>query len=184
MNPLALGFIMILIAAVSGGVFGLQYRIMRKYTVENSSLLSLFFATVVIPTIACCYLLPGWTEAIAQVPFKRNLIVFGFGFGWGLGAITYAYGFNILGMALASALLKGLTIALGAGIPLIRHWDKIPPNSRIVTLIGLSILIVGTVFAGKAGIMREKELSKKGGAAKEGSGTAVTSATGTTRAEV
>lgn len=177
-ESIMLGFLMILIAAICGGAFGLQYRIMKKYTVENSSLLSMFFATIIVPLIACHFLLPGWTDAIAKVSFKTNLIVFSFGFGWGLGAIMYAYGFNILGMALASALLKGLTIALGSGIPLIRHWAEIPPNSRIVTVIGLSILILGTVFAGKAGIMREKELSKKGREAKEETGTAVTNATG------
>jgi len=178
MNSLVLGFVMILIAAVAGGAFGLQYRIMRKYTVENSSLLSLFFATIVVPLIACHFLLPGWTEAIGQVSFTRNLSVFGFGFGWGLGAITYAYGFNILGMALAAALLKGLTIALGSGIPLIRHWEEIPADARKFTIVGLAVLIVGTAFAGKAGIMREKELSLKGDADQPGTGTAVISATG------
>ena len=34
---LPLGFAAILLAAVSGGIFGLQYRVMKKYTVENSS---------------------------------------------------------------------------------------------------------------------------------------------------
>ena len=178
MNALVLGFFMILIAAVAGGAFGLQYRIMRKYTVENSALLSLFFATIVVPLIACYYLLPNWTDAIAQVSFQRNLAIFGFGFGWGLGAITYAYGFNILGMALAASLLKGLTIALGSGIPLIRHWNEIPADARVVTIIGLAILIVGTAYAGKAGIMREKELAATGGDARNGTGTAVTKATG------
>ena len=160
---LSLGFFFILIAAVAGGAFGLQYRIMRKYTVENSSLLSLFFATIVVPLIAVQFILPGWTEAVRAVGWKQNLLVFGFGFGWGLGAITYAYGFNILGMALAASLLKGITIAIGSGIPLFRRWndDALGSDVKTATVIGLVILIIGTAYASRAGSLREKELADR-----------------------
>ncbi len=157
MNSLILGFGSILLAAVAGGAFGLQYRVMRRYRVENASLLSIFFATVPIPLIACQLLLPGWTDAIAQAGFKANAVVMAFGFCWGLGAITYAYSFNILGMALAASLLKGISIAIGAGLPLLWRWEHVPLEAKMVTIIGLVILILGTAIAGKAGIMREKE---------------------------
>ena len=155
------GFGFILIAAIAGGTFGLQYRVMRKYTVENTSLISLFFATIVVPLIAANYLLPGWTDAIRQVGWQQNLLVFAFGFGWGLGAITYAYGFNILGMALAAAMIKGFTIAIGSGWPLVRRWDIVDPAAKTATLLGLGILLVGTALAGVAGVWRENELSGK-----------------------
>ena len=157
MPPLFLGLVFIWIAAVAGGAFGFQYRAMRTYGVENTSLLSMFVATVPVPLIACSILLPGWTQALAQAGFRTNAVVFGFGFCWGLGAITYAYGFNILGMALAASLLKGVTVAVGSGGPLIRHWQSIPELARAVTVVGLSVLIAGTAFAGKAGIRRERE---------------------------
>jgi L-rhamnose-H+ transport protein len=170
MNTL-IGFGFILIAAVAGGVFGLQYRIMRKYGVDNASFLSMFFATIVVPVIACNYFLPGWMEVIREVGFGRNLLVFVFGFGWGLGAITYAYGFNILGMALAASLLKGLSVAIGSGVPLIRHWGDVTADggpaisseAKLMTIIGIFILLVGTAIAGKAGVMREKELDEEQG---------------------
>jgi L-rhamnose-H+ transport protein len=159
-GTLLAGFGFILIAAVAGGAFGLQYRVMRQYSVENSSLLSLFFATIVVPLIAVHFLLPGWTDAIRAVGWKQNLLVYAFGFGWGMGAITYAFGFNILGMALAASLLKGITIAIGAGIPLLRRWDdpSLGNDVKTVTILGLTTLIVGTAFASKAGSLREKGL--------------------------
>jgi L-rhamnose-H+ transport protein len=162
MNPLLTGFSFIFIAAVAGGAFGLQYRVMRHYTVENASLLSIFFATVPIPLLACWLLLPGWTHAIAQAGFAANAIVFAFGFCWGLGAITYAYGFNILGMALAASLLKGISIAIGAGVPLIRHWDQVSADAKTTTVAGLMLLMVGTGVAGKAGVLREREMQESG----------------------
>ena len=154
---LPLGFSMILIAAVAGGLFGLQYRVMKKYTVENSSLLSLLFATIVVPTIAVYFIVPGWTDVIREAGWGRNILIFVFGFGWGLGAITYAYGFNILGMALAAAIIKGITIAIGSGVPLFRKWSEVPAEAAAWTIVGLVILIVGTVIAGFSGILRERE---------------------------
>lgn len=156
---LGLGFLMILIAAVSGGAFGLQYTIMRRYTVENVSLVSLFFATVVVPLIAINFLLPGWTTAIAQAGWRTNMMVFLFGFGWGLGAITFGYAFNLLGMALAATIIKGLTIALGSGVPLLRNWDAVAPDARTWTFIGIATLLLGTTVSGRAGILREREKS-------------------------
>ncbi|MHB9037978.1 MAG: L-rhamnose/proton symporter RhaT [Armatimonadota bacterium] len=157
MNPLIPGFGLILVAAVCGGAFGLQYRIMRRYTVDNAALLSMFFATIVIPLIAINILLPGWFGAIKSAGFKANLLVYLLGFGWGLGAMTYSYSFSILGMALAAAILKGLSIAVGSGIPLFRHWGEVPMSARLVTLIGIAMLVVGAGIAGKAGIMRERD---------------------------
>jgi L-rhamnose-H+ transport protein len=156
-----LGFGAILIAAVAGGAFGLQYRIMKRYTVENTSFISLFFATIVVPLIAVNYLLPGWTDAVRAVGWRQNLLVFGFGFGWGLGAITYAYGFNILGMALAAAIIKGITISVGSGWPLIRRWEFVEAAPKTVTVVGLAVLLAGTVFAGIAGVLRERELESQ-----------------------
>jgi hypothetical protein len=157
MSAILTGLLFILLASVAGGAFGLQYRVMRKYKVENASLLSMFFATVPIPLLACYALLPGWTQAIVRAGFAANAIVFAFGFCWGMGAITYAYGFNLLGMALAASLLKGISIAIGSGGPLIRHWDHVAAPARSAVIAGLSALIAGTALAGRAGVERERE---------------------------
>jgi len=160
-HQVAFGFFIILIAAVCGGAFGLQYTILKRYTVDNAALLSLSIATIVVPLIAVNILLPGWTLALRDAGLTTNLIVFGFGFGWGLGAFTYAFAFNLLGMALAAAIIKGLTIALGAGVPLLRAWDSVSAGARLYTIIGIGILLVGTVFSGRAGILREREAEAK-----------------------
>jgi L-rhamnose-H+ transport protein len=64
-------------------------------------------------------------------------------------------------MSLAASLLKGISIAIGAGIPLVRHWDQLSSPAKAATITGLVILTLGTAIAGKAGIMREKEAGGK-----------------------
>jgi hypothetical protein len=157
MNPLIPGFGFIFIAAVAGGAFGLQYRVQRRYTVDNTALMSLFFATVVVPFIAINILLPGWTLAIARGNTSTLVTVYLLGFGWGLGAITYAFGFNLLGMALGAAMIKGMSVAVGTGIPLIRRWETVETEPKLFTILGILLLLAGTAISAKAGILREHE---------------------------
>ncbi|HWD18976.1 MAG TPA: L-rhamnose/proton symporter RhaT [Verrucomicrobiae bacterium] len=157
MNPLIPGFGFIFLASVAGGAFGLQYRVQRKYAVANTALLSMFFATIVVPLIVINFVLPGWTRAISATSMTTLATVFFFGFGWGLGAITYAFGFNMLGMALGAAMIKGVSVALGSGIPLIRRWHTVPSDARLWTIAGILLLLVGTAVSGRAGILRERD---------------------------
>ena len=124
--------------------------------------------------MAVWFILPGWTSAIREVGWERNLLVFAFGFGWGMGCITYAYGFNILGMALAASLLKGIAVAVGAGVPLVRRWHEVPENAKLATIAGLAILLAGTAIGGRAGILRERELRGRAGGPPAGKPTART----------
>ena len=96
MAELVTGFTFILFASLTGGAFGLQYRVQRIYTVENSAFLSMLFATIVVPLIAIPFILPGWATAIREVGFATNLLVFALGFGWGIvamGILAYANSF-------------------------------------------------------------------------------------------
>src|SRR5439155_7747454 len=124
---------------------------------DNTALLSLFFATIVVPLIVINIVLPGWGSAISSTSRATFFAVYAFGFGWGLGAITYAFGFNLLGMALGAAMIKGMSVAVGSGIPLIRRWEHVPAGARFWTIVGILLLLVGTAVSGKAGIRREQE---------------------------
>ena len=156
-----LGIALAIASAVAAGLFGLQYTTMRRYTVSNATFLSVIVATIVAPPIFVSVMCPGWPQAIRDAGWTPNLIMIACGFGWGMGAITYAYGFNILGMALAAALIKGISIAVGSGYALSKSIQLVSDTSLGITLVGLAILLLGTGVGGKAGVMREKELEGK-----------------------
>ena len=162
-----LGIALAVGSAVAAGLFGLQYTTMRRYTVSNASFLSVIVATIIVPPIFVSIMCPGWPQAIQEAGLKANVIMMLCGFGWGLGAITYAYGFNILGMALAAALIKGISIAVGSGYALSKNIEEVEPEALQWTLGGLAILLAGTALGGLAGVMREKEMEPAGGTATE-----------------
>jgi len=135
---MALGVFLAAFSAVCAGLFGLQYTTMRRYTVSNASFLSVVFATIIVPPIFVSIVFLGWPQAIRlaieQEGWSPVLIIMACGFGWGMGAITYAYGFNILGMALAAAMIKGISIAVGSGYTLWKNADQVSGTSLGITL--------------------------------------------------
>ena len=153
-----LGIALAVGSAIAAGLFGLQYTTMRRYTVSNASFLSVIVATIIVPPIFVSIMCPSWPQALQEAGLRANLIMMVCGFGWGLGAITYAYGFHILGMTLAAALIKGISIAVSSGYALVKKIELVSEMSLWITLAGLAVLLVGTAIGGKAGVMREKEL--------------------------
>ncbi|MFN5761807.1 MAG: L-rhamnose/proton symporter RhaT, partial [Sphingobacteriales bacterium] len=97
-------------------------------------------------------------------------IVYVFGVLWGIGGLTYGLGVRFLGVSLGSSIILGLCMIFGALIPAIFYDFKPTPDKdtfsqmlatdwgRIV-LMGLVVCIVGIIVSGKAGMMKEKELS-------------------------
>lgn len=138
-----LGIALAVGSAIAAGLFGLQYTTMRRYTVSNASFLSVIVATIIVPPIFVSIMCPGWPQALQEAGLRANLIMMVCGFGWGLGAITYAYGFHILGMTLAAALIKGISIAV-AGYALVKKIELVSEMSLWITLAGLVVLLVGT----------------------------------------
>jgi len=148
------------LSAVFAGLFGLQYTTMKRYSVSNATFLSMLFATVIAPPIFVTLMLPQWPEAVGLAGWKPNLLMMACGFAWGCGAITYAYGFNILGMALAAALIKGISIAVGSGKTLFDKVDLLSSTALAITIAGLGMLLIGTALGGRAGVLRESELNQ------------------------
>jgi L-rhamnose-H+ transport protein len=81
---------------------------------------------------------------------------------WGIGGLTFGLAVRYLGMSLGMALCMGNCALFGTLIPPIFHHtfgQLLTQRSGIVTLVGVSVCVVGIVFAGMAGISKENELS-------------------------
>jgi L-rhamnose-H+ transport protein len=155
MNPLVPGFGLIFLAAVCGGAFALPLRIRRRYAVENTMVVAMGFATLVVPTIAVAFVLPAWPQAIAA----GGPIVFAvmaMGFGWGCGSVTFAMGVSTLGLGLGYPIIMGLSTVIGSVIPMLTKWGDIPGPAKAVTILGIAVCVVGVVLIGKAGELRER----------------------------
>jgi L-rhamnose-H+ transport protein len=87
-----------------------------------------------------------------------------FGVLWGFGGLTFGLTMRYLGLSLGMAVALGYTAIFGTLMPPIFHRQfpqLVSQRPGAVILIGVGVCVLGIVFAGAAGISKEKELSSK-----------------------
>jgi len=156
MNPLIPGFGLIFLAAVAGGVFAVPLRTQRRYAWENTWLLAFLFALLIIPFTVVTIFLPVWASAVAAAGARTVLSAIAFGFMWGWGAVTFAIGITAVGLSLGYATIMGLATTIGSIIPMLRRWDEVPGDAKVVVLSGIAVCIAGVAVCGRAGVLRER----------------------------
>ena len=156
MNPLILGLVLIFFSALCNAGVGVPLRIRRRYDWENMWIVGHGFAMIILPLSAAHFLVPDWPAAVRAVGGTTIAIIMGYGFMWGIGCVTFAIGIDTIGLSLGYAIIMGIITAIGALIPMARHWSGIPTNASIVILLGIAVCIAGVAVCGKAGMIREK----------------------------
>jgi L-rhamnose-H+ transport protein len=89
---------------------------------------------------------------------------------WGIGGLMYGLGVRYLGMSLGNSVILGFCSAFGALIPSI-YYNLVPTEGKTsfsdmlrssggqLVLLGVVVCIIGIAICGRAGMMKEKELS-------------------------
>ena len=115
-----------------------------------------------MPWVIAVITAPQLRTILTEVPPKSVLWTFFFGICWGIGNLTFGLSLRYLGMSLGMALVLGLTTIFGTLVPPIFMGEFIALITSIsgqVTLAGIFVCLIGIVFAGWAGVSKEKELS-------------------------
>jgi L-rhamnose-H+ transport protein len=130
----------------------------RRWKWENIWLFFTFLALVVLPFLLTLTFVPHLRELYATAPLKELLPALIFGFLWGIAQATFGIGIEAVGMALAIAVVVGLTGFLGSLIPmLVLNPAELFRPRGIALMISLPILILAMILYGMAGLRREKE---------------------------
>jgi len=97
-------------------------------------------------------------------------LTFFLGVLWGIGGLTYGLGVRFLGMSLGNSVILGYCAAFGALIPSM-YYDFFPTPGKItfsmmlstiggvLVLSGVAVCLVGIFICGRAGMMKEKDLT-------------------------
>jgi L-rhamnose-H+ transport protein len=92
------------------------------------------------------------------------------GLFWGVGGLTYGLGVRYLGMSLGNSIVLGFCSAFGALVPSIYYnfnpvvgktsfTDMLSRPGGQLVLLGVLVCLIGIAISGKAGMMKENELS-------------------------
>ena len=169
MNAL-LGIIFHSIGGFAAGSFYMPYNKVKGWKWESYWIIGGLFSWLIIPPIAAYITVPGFAAIIGSAFMPVLQFTFLMGFLWGIGGLTFGLGVRYLGMSLGNSVVLGFCAAFGAIVPSI-YYNFYPTIGKItfsdmmaspggkVVLCGVLVCLIGIAISGKAGMMKEKDIT-------------------------
>ncbi len=160
------------IGGFASGSFYMPFNKVRKWKWETFWIIGGLFSWLIVPPIAAWLTLPGFASIIHQASGGVLSFTFLMGLLWGIGGLTYGLGVRYLGMSLGNSVTLGFCAAFGAIVPPI-YYNLNPMAGKVsftdmmataggqVVLLGVLISIIGIAISGRAGMLKEKEVSEE-----------------------
>lgn len=165
-----LGVFFHLIGGAASGSFYLPFKKVKGWSWESYWIIGGLFSWLIVPPLAAYLTIPAFHEIIADTDSSILRITFIMGLLWGIGGLTYGLGVRYLGMSLGNSVVLGFCSAFGSLLPPI-FYDLYPQDGKIsftdmlnheggrIVLLGVLVCLTGIFLCGRAGMMKENELS-------------------------
>ena len=162
-----LAAVTVVVGGLLHGSFALPMKRMSNWKWENIWLVYSVVGLIVFPLLLALATVPSLAQAFADTPASTLLLIVLCGMGWGAGSTLFGLGIARVGMALAFAVILGITSSVGSLLPLlIRDPGQLASQRGLVLLGGLVMVIVGITVCSLAGAWRDKKLNPRTGATK------------------
>jgi L-rhamnose-H+ transport protein len=163
-NPL-LGVVFHWLGGLASGSFYVPYRKVKRWSWETYWLVGGIFSWIIAPWLLGSLMTSDLLGVLRASPRSSIAWAYIFGVLWGLGGLTFGLTMRYLGMSLGMAVALGFTAAFGTLVPPIFRGqfasEVLGTRSGVTILIGVGICMLGIVFAGAAGTMKEREMSEE-----------------------
>jgi len=160
------------IGGIASGSFYMPFNKVRRWAWESYWIVGGLFSWLIVPPLAAWLTVPGFAEIIGAASRQILFFTFLMGLLWGIGGLSYGLGVRYLGMSLGNSVVLGFCAAFGAIVPSI-YYNINPTEGKIsftdmmatqggqLVLLGVLVCLIGIAVSGKAGMMKERELSKE-----------------------
>ena len=160
------------IGGFASGSFYMPFNKVKGWAWESYWIIGGLFSWLIVPPIAAYLTVPGFAEIIAASSRQILFFTFLMGLLWGIGGLSYGLGVRYLGMSLGNSVVLGFCAAFGAIVPSIYYninptegkvsfTDMLSSTGGLLVIFGVIVCLVGIVLSGKAGIMKESELTEE-----------------------
>jgi L-rhamnose-H+ transport protein len=170
--PIILGVIFHFIGGFASGSFYMPFSRVKGWAWESYWIVGGIFSWLIVPPLAAWLTLPGFPEIISNASSSSIFYTILFGVLWGIGGLTYGLGVRYLGMSLGNSVVLGFCSAFGAIVPSI-YYAVVPTEGKtsitemfnttwgLVVLLGVVVCLLGIYISGRAGMLKENELSEE-----------------------
>jgi L-rhamnose-H+ transport protein len=163
-NPL-LGVVFHWLGGLASGSFYVPFRKVKRWSWETYWLVGGIFSWVIAPWLLGSLMTSDLLGVLRDSPRSSIAWAYVFGVLWGLGGLTFGLTMRYLGMSLGMAVALGYTAAFGTLMPPIFRGqfatEVLGTRSGVTILVGVGICMLGIVFAGTAGMLKEREMSEE-----------------------
>ena len=160
-NPI-LGVFLHWLGGLASASFYVPYRKVRGWSWETYWLVGGVMSWIIAPWLLAAILTHSLLSVLIHTPWSTIGWCYFFGLLWGMGGLTFGLTMRYLGLSLGMAVALGYTAIFGTLIPPIfrgQFPSLIAQHSGQVILAGISVCVLGILFAGFAGISKERELT-------------------------
>lgn len=163
MNPLA-GILLIALGSIGAASFYVPFKKVKLWAWESYWLSQGVAAWLIAPALFAFIFIPKGQliPILHEAPSSAKLMAMFFGALWGFGGLTFGLSIRYLGVALGQSIALGLCAAFGTLIPPVIAGDNLfSSTAGILTIVGVSITIVGIAVIGYAGSLKSKEMTEE-----------------------
>ena len=142
----------IILAGLLNGSFAVPLKTTRVWKFNHIWTLHSLLAMGLMPWIVVLAVVPRWSNLLARVPARGWLILVGWGVLFGIASLLYGIAVDLLGIALGFAIQLGLSIVLGALLPLL--WAgafELRSRGDWFFVLGLALMVAGVILCAQAG---------------------------------
>ena len=167
-----LGVLFHSLGGLASGSFYMPFNKVKGWKWESYWIVGGLFSWLIVPPIAAWLTVPGFLDIILASSDSIFYFTFLMGLLWGIGGLTYGLGVRYLGMSLGNSVVLGFCAAFGALVPSI-YYNIVPTEGKIsftdmlgstggqIVLFGVLVCVFGIAVCGKAGMLKENELSEE-----------------------
>ncbi|WP_062123739.1 L-rhamnose/proton symporter RhaT [Geofilum rubicundum] len=167
-----LGILFHSIGGFASGSFYMPFNKVKGWAWETYWLVGGLFSWLIVPPLAAYLTIPGFFDIIMGASTQIIYLTYFLGVMWGIGGLTYGLGVRYLGMSLGNSVILGVSAAFGSLVPPIYYnimavpgkitiSDMFNSPGGLVVLFGVVVSLIGIAITGKAGVMKEGELSSE-----------------------
>ena len=170
------GIIWALISGLMLGLYALPAKFTKGFQEENTWGLFFMQTMFLVPLLVSLFLVKGLGDIYATPEVKAVLPIMIISAAlWGTGVMMWGKAIHHIGLSLGFSLFIGTVILVGSvlpiGISVVQNGvaEGLPPTAiLILILIGIAVVLMGVIFNGKAGLLREADEAKDKDASDDG----------------
>lgn len=150
------------IGSACAASFYVPIKKVKSWSWESYWIVQGVFSWILAPWAFAYFTVPNLGAVLNGSPTGAMFNTIFFGALWGVGGLTFGLSMRFLGVAMGQSIALGFCAAFGTlAAPIIEGGNLFSTHAGIMTVIGVSICVVGIAIVGYAGALRSQSMSEE-----------------------